>query len=62
VKAINTVSATYLNADGQIVGEMDAGNEVTIRRSRHAVRLVRLADNSFLAAMRGKLHWRGTYL
>ena len=62
VKAVNTVQATFLNADGQIVGELDANDVVTIRRSRHSVRLVRLANGSFLEAMRRKLHWRGTYL
>jgi len=62
VKASHTVPAAFLNADGQIIGELDAGDEVTIRRSRHSVRLVRLADSSFLEAMRRKLHWRGTYL
>ena len=62
VKAINALPAAFLNADGQSVGEMDAGDEVTIRRSRHSVRLMRLADSSFLEAMRRKLHWRGTYL
>ncbi len=62
VKAINALPAAFLNADGQIVGELDAGNEVAIRRSRHSVRLVRLAHSSFLEAMRRKLHWRGTYL
>jgi hypothetical protein len=36
-----------LNADGQIVGELDAGDEITIRRSRHSVRLVRLATVHF---------------
>ena len=40
---------------------MDAGDEVTIRRSRSAVRLVHLKDSSFLEALRRKLHWRGTY-
>lgn len=62
VKASNTVPAAFLNADGQIIGELDAGDEVTIRRSKSAVRLMRLADSSFLEAMRRKLHWRGTYL
>jgi len=62
VKAINTQPAAFLNADGQIVAELDANDEVTIRRSRHSVRLMRLAQNSFLEAMRRKLHWRGTYL
>ena len=48
--------------DGQVVGELDAGDEVIIRRSRRTVRLVHLADNSFLEALRRKLQWRGTYL
>jgi NAD+ kinase len=62
VKAIKTAPATFLNADGQIAGELEAGDEVTIRRSRSTVRLVHLADGSFLEALRRKLHWRGTYL
>jgi len=62
VKAIKTEPATFLNADGQIVGELVNGDEITIRRSRSTVRLVHLADGSFLEALRQKLHWRGTYL
>ncbi len=62
VKAINTAPAAFVNADGQIVGELDANDEITIRRSRHSVRLLRLANSSFLEALRRKLHWRGTYL
>lgn len=62
VKAINAAPAAFLNADGQIVGELDAGDEITIRRSRHSVRLMRLEHGTFLEAMRRKLHWRGTYL
>jgi len=62
VKAVKTEPATFLNADGQIIGELANGDEVTIRRSRSTVRLVHLADGSFLEALRRKLHWRGTYL
>ncbi len=62
VKAISTFPAAFLNADGQIVGELAAGDALTIRRSRHSVRLLRLANGSFLEAMRRKLHWRGTYV
>ena len=61
VKAIHTVASAYLNADGQIVGELEDGDEVTIRRSKSTVRLVHLKDGSFLEALRRKLHWRGTY-
>jgi len=61
VKAVKTEPSTFLNADGQIAGELKNGDEVTIRRSRSTVRLVHLADGSFLEALRQKLHWRGTY-
>ena len=61
VKAVTTVASAYLNADGQISGELDDGDEVTIRRSRRAVRLVHLKNSSFLEALRRKLQWRGTY-
>ena len=62
MKAVKTEPATFLNADGQIVGELANGDEITVRRSRSTVRLVQLADSSFLEALRQKLHWRGTYL
>lgn len=61
VRAVHTVASAYLNADGQIVGELDDGDEVTIRRSKNTVRLVHLKDSSFLEALRRKLQWRGTY-
>lgn len=62
IKAANPSPATILSTDGQVVANLDAGDVVTIRRSRRAVHLARLADSSFLEAMRRKLHWRGTYL
>jgi NAD+ kinase len=62
VKAITPLPATILSADGQVVGELDAGDEVTIRRSRQSIRLMHLAGGSFLEALRRKLQWRGTYL
>jgi NAD+ kinase len=61
VKAVTTVVTAYLNADGQIAGELDDGDVVTIRRSRRTVRLLHLKDSSFLEALRRKLQWRGTY-
>lgn len=62
IKAVSSAPSTILSADGQMAAELDKDNEVTIRRSRRAVRLVHLADGSFLEALRAKLHWRGTYL
>jgi len=62
VKAASSTPATILSADGQFVAGLDADDEVTIRRSRSTVRLMHLADSSFLEALRRKLHWRGAYL
>ncbi len=62
VKAVSPLPATIVSADGQVVGELDAGDEVIIRRSRRTVRLMHLAGGSFLQALRHKLQWRGTYL
>ena len=62
VKAISPKPSTILNADGQIISDLSAGDLVTIRRSRRTVRLVQLADSSFFEALRQKLHWRGAYV
>ena len=58
IKAINPLPATILSADGQAVAELDAGDEVTIRRSRRAIRLIHLAEGSFLKAC-SETAWRG---
>ena len=62
VKAASPLPATILSADGQLIGELDAGDEIIIRRSRRAIRLMHLADSSFFEALRHKLQWRGAYL
>ncbi|HTQ50717.1 MAG TPA: NAD(+)/NADH kinase [Candidatus Acidoferrales bacterium] len=62
VKPTNPSPATLLSMDGQVVAELDAGDEVTIRRSRRAIRLMHLADSSFLETLRRKLQWRGAYV
>ena len=62
VKATNPAPATILSVDGQVVADLGAGDEVTIRRSRRALRLMHLADSSFLETLRHKLQWRGAYV
>jgi NAD+ kinase len=62
VKALSPLPATILSADGQMAGELDAGNEIVIRRSRRSIRLMHLAESSFFEALRHKLQWRGAYL
>lgn len=62
VKAASPLPSTIISVDGQMVGELDAGDEVIIRRSRRTIRLMHLTGGSFLQALRHKLQWRGTYL
>jgi len=62
VSVITPKLATILSADGQVLSEMFAGDQVTIRRSSRAVRLMHLAGSSFCETLRRKLHWRGTPL
>jgi NAD+ kinase len=61
IKAMNPAPATLLSVDGEVVAELDTNDEVTVRRSTNVVRLVHLADCSFLEALRRKLQWRGAY-
>jgi NAD+ kinase len=62
IKIMNPKPATILSADGQIVTDLSAGDEITINRSRRTVRLVHLQDSSFFESLRVKLHWRGANL
>jgi len=62
VKVVNPRPATVLSADGQLVTELDSGDEITIRRGRRTVRLMHLEGSSFFETLRVKLHWRGTNL
>ena len=59
IKAISPKGATILSCDGEVVSEMDCGDEVIIRRSRRTIRLMTLAGSSFFEALRRKLLWRG---
>lgn len=61
IKPINPTPSTILSADGQVISVLSPGDAVTVRRSRHTIRLMQLADSSFFEALRRKLHWRGAY-
>jgi NAD+ kinase len=43
--------------DGQRGTTMQPGERLVVRRGAHAVKLVRLGDESFFARIRKKLHW-----
>jgi NAD+ kinase len=62
IRAIQPRPFTILSADGDIVGELDAGESVTIRRSPHTVRMLQLDGSSFFNALRVKLNWRGAHV
>jgi NAD+ kinase len=51
---------TLLSADGQVQTRLATGDVVTVRRSRRAVRLARLAGGSFFETLRQKLKWSGS--
>ena len=59
IKVVSHRADTVLSGDGQSLNKLANGDEVTIRRSRHAVRLVHLPGGSFFETLRAKLHWRG---
>jgi NAD+ kinase len=62
VKVVNPIPVTILSADGQMVSELSAGDQITIGRSNHTVRLMHLEGSSFFETLRVKLHWRGANL
>jgi NAD+ kinase len=61
VRVVNP-TPVILSADGNVVSELGAGDEIVIRRSRRTVRLMHLKDSSFYETLRVKLHWRGANL
>ena len=62
VNVINSKPATVLSADGQLVTELSAGDQITVCRSRQTVQLMHLEGSSFFESLRVKLHWRGANL
>lgn len=60
VKLLSRQMETIIAADGQLQATLGADDAITIRRSRRSVKLFRLGDSSFFAAVRKKLHWSGS--
>ena len=60
VKVLSKRIETVLTADGQKMIPLGTGDVITIRRSRHSVRLLHLAGSSFFETLRRKLNWRGS--
>lgn len=60
VKVIGPKSSTILSADGQVVTDLAKGDSITVSRSKHSVRLMKLNGHSFFQTLRAKLSWSGT--
>lgn len=59
VKLLSKRLVATLAADGQQQTELAAGDMVTIRRSRHSVRLLRPEGSTFFSTLRQKFAWNG---
>jgi len=62
VRVLSRRVDTILTADGQQPRPLAAGDLVTIRRSKHEVRLLHLAGSSFFETLRRKLGWSGSHV
>jgi NAD+ kinase len=62
VRVLSKRVETILTADGQPPQRLVAGDLVTIRRSRHEIRLLHLAGSSFFETLRRKLGWSGSHV
>jgi NAD+ kinase len=60
VKLLSKEMETIIAADGQIEANLEAGDIVTIRRSRRVARLLHPGETTFFDTVRQKLHWRGS--
>jgi NAD+ kinase len=50
-------NVALLTVDGQRAVELQVGDEIRCRRSKHTVNLVRLSEGGFFEALRNKLSW-----
>jgi NAD+ kinase len=60
VRVISRKLETKLTADGQVQTALEAGDKVTIGRSKKHIRLMHLAGSSFFETLRQKLNWSGS--
>lgn len=46
-----------VSVDGRIVGGLESGQKLGIRRASHKIKLIKFGDKSFYSILRRKLHW-----
>lgn len=62
VRVLSKRVETIMTADGQPPRPLAEGDTLTIRRSRHQIRLLHLAGSSFFETLRRKLGWSGSHV
>jgi NAD+ kinase len=62
VRVLSKRVETILTADGQAPKPLAEGEVITIRRSKHEIRLLHLAGSSFFETLRRKLGWSGSHV
>ncbi len=60
VRLLSQRVETFLAADGLMRARLEAGETLTIRRSRHSAHLVRVSGDSFFGTLRQKMNWSGS--
>lgn len=57
VEILSRMDGILVTVDGQSGGSLGGGGKVTVRRSPHPVRLIRMPDQNFFSVLRQKLRW-----
>ncbi len=57
IDILSGMKGTLVTIDGEAGGELTEGDRVTIRRSPHPLRLLRLPGDNFFSVLRRKLRW-----
>ncbi len=57
IEILSGMEGSLVTVDGQAGGELAPGDRVTVRRSPHDVRLLRMPDDNFFTVLRQKLRW-----
>jgi NAD+ kinase len=57
VEILSRMDGILVTVDGQSGGRLGGGGRVTVQRSPHPVRLVRMPDQNFFSVLRQKMRW-----
>lgn len=57
VEILSRMDGILVTVDGQSGGRLGGGGRVTVQRSPHPVRLIRMPDQNFFSVLRKKMRW-----